>query len=79
MGKLIKVAMNIVKVTRGSFACVGVEVSLKKLATRKICIDVSWHKEKCKGLHNFCAKCDCYGHLERECEIQSSSGNSVSM
>ena len=44
MGKLIKVAMNIVKVTRGSFACVGVEVSLKKLATRKICIDVSWHK-----------------------------------
>ena len=75
MGKLIKVAMSILKVTRVRFACVGVDVSLKKLAIGKICIGDSWRKEKYKGLHILCAKCDYYGHLERKCEVQSSLGN----
>jgi len=67
IGCPIKVDTNTLKVERGKFARVCVEVDLTTLVVGKIWVNVHWYKVQYEGLHLICTNCGCYGHLGRNC------------
>uniref|UniRef100_A0A0R0FA40 CCHC-type domain-containing protein n=1 Tax=Glycine max TaxID=3847 RepID=A0A0R0FA40_SOYBN len=60
VGKSIKVDTNTVKVTRGRFAHICVEIDLTHIVVGKC-------KVQYVGLRIICRQCGCYGHLARNC------------
>lgn len=67
IGRPVRVDQNTLKVQRGRFARVCVEIDLSKLVVGKIWMRDHWYRVEYKGLHLICAKCGCYGHMTREC------------
>jgi hypothetical protein len=65
IGKPIKVDINTLKVERGRFARVCVEVDLTVSVVGKIWVNGHWYKVQYEGLHIICTNCGCYGHLGR--------------
>lgn len=67
IGKPIKVDEHTLKVERGRFARVCVEIDLNQPVVGKICVKGTWYKVEYEGLHVLCGKCGCYGHVTRNC------------
>ena len=67
IGRPIKVDTNTLKVERGKFARVCVEVDLTMPVVGKIWVNSHWYKVQYEGLHLICTSCGCYGHLGRNC------------
>jgi len=67
IGRPIKVDTNTLKVERGKFARVCVEVDLTVPVVGKIWVNGHWYKVQYEGLHLICTNCGCYGHLGRDC------------
>jgi len=67
LGRPIKVDTNTLKIERGKFAIVCVEIDLTMLVVGKIWVNGHWYKVQYEGLHLICTCCGCYGHLGRNC------------
>ena len=67
IGRPIKVDTNTLKVERGKFAKVCVEIDLTVPIVGKIWVNGHWYKVHYKSLHLICTNCGCYGHLRRNC------------
>jgi hypothetical protein len=67
IGSPIKVDSNTLKVERGKFARVCVEIDLTVPVVGKIWVNGHWYKVQYEGLHLICTNCGCYGHLGRNC------------
>lgn len=67
IGRPIRVDTNTLKVERGRFARVCVEVDLTAPVVGKIWVNGHWYKIQYEGLHLICTNCGCYGHLARNC------------
>ena len=80
IGSSIKIDFNTLKVSRGKFVRVCVEIDLNKLVVGRVCVEKKWLCVEYEGLHIICAKCGCYGHHARDChnhqETQFSPMNS---
>lgn len=57
VGTLVKVDSNTLKVERGRFARICVEIDLTKPVVGKVCINDDWYKVQYEGLHIICASC----------------------
>lgn len=68
VGKPIKVDRNTLKVERGRFARICVEIDLNQPVVGKVCLNDHWYKVSYEGLHIICSNCGCYGHLGRNCK-----------
>jgi len=76
LGRPIKVDTNTLKIERGKFARVCVEIDLTVPVVGKIWVNGHWYKVQYEGLHLICTNCGCYGHLGRNCpatQIQKTS------
>lgn len=67
LGRPIKVDTNTLKIERGKFARVCVEIDLTMPVVGKIWVNGHWYKVQYEGLHLICTSCGCYGHLGRNC------------
>lgn len=67
IGRPVKVDSNTLKVERGKFARVCVEIDLTLPVVGKIWVNGHWYKIQYEGLHLICTNCSCYGHLGRNC------------
>jgi hypothetical protein len=67
VGKPIKVDTNTLKVERGRFARICVEVDLKEPVVGKVWLNGYWYKVEYEGLHIICSSCGRYGHHARHC------------
>jgi len=63
----IKVDTNTLKIKRGRFARVCVEVDLTVPVVGKIWVNGHWYKVQYEGVHLICTNCGCDGHLGRNC------------
>lgn len=68
VGKPIKVDRNTLKVERGRFARICVEIDLNQPVVGKVWLNGYWYKVAYEGLHIICSNCGCYGHLGRNCK-----------
>lgn len=68
VGTPVKVDTNTLKVERGCFARICVEIDLTKPVVGKVCVNGHWYKVQYEGLHMICATCGCYGHHTRDCK-----------
>jgi hypothetical protein len=78
IGRPIKVDSNTLKVERGRFARVCVEVDLTVPVVGKIWVNGHWYKVQYEGLHLICTNCGCYGHLGRNCPQTPTSSATTS-
>lgn len=69
IGRPIKVDTNTLKIERGRFSKVYVEVDLIVLVVGKIWVNGLWYKVQYEGIHLICINCGCYGHLGRNCPL----------
>lgn len=77
VGRPIKVDQNTLRVERGRFARVCVEIDLSKPVVGKFWLKDHWYRIEYEGLHPICSKCGCYGHLSRNCPNQCSSATTL--
>ncbi|XP_045804092.1 uncharacterized protein LOC123897478 [Trifolium pratense] len=68
VGTPIKVDTNTLKVERGRFARVCVEIDLTLPVVGKVNVNGHWYNVQYEGLHIICGGCGCYGHHTRNCE-----------
>lgn len=71
IGKPVRVDQNTVRIEKGRFARVCVEIDLTKPVIGKIWLRDHWYRVEYEGLHLICAKCGCYGHMTRDCASNS--------
>ncbi|PNX92853.1 hypothetical protein L195_g015996 [Trifolium pratense] len=69
VGTPIKVDTNTLKVERGRFARICVEIDLTLPVVGKVNVNGHWYKVQYEGLHIICGACGCYGHHTRDCKI----------
>lgn len=69
VGRPIKVDENTLRVERGRFARVCLEINLNQPVVGKIWVRDNWYKIEYEGLHVICSICGCYGHVSRNCSI----------
>ena len=67
LGRPIKVDTDTLKIERGKFARVCVEIDLTMPVAGKIWVNGHWYKVQDEGFHLICTSCGCYGHLGRNC------------
>ncbi|PNX57420.1 zinc ion binding nucleic acid binding protein, partial [Trifolium pratense] len=67
VGNPIKVDLQTLKVARGRFARMCVEVDLTKPVVGRVGINGEWYQVQYEGLHIICTHCGCYGHLMKDC------------
>jgi len=75
LGRPIKVDTNTLKIERGKFARVCVEIDLTMPIVGKIWVNGHWYKVQYEGLHLICTNCGCYGHLGRNCTSKPERSN----
>ena len=63
----MKIDYNMLKVSRGKFARVCIEIDLNKPVVGRICVEGKWYTIVYEGLHIICSHCGCYGHHARDC------------
>lgn len=71
VGRPIKVDRNTLKVERGRFARICIEVDLTQPVVGKVWLKGHWYKVEYEGLHLISAACGCYGHLARNCQMHA--------
>lgn len=67
VGQPVKVDTHTLKIARGRFARVCVEIDLNQPVVGRVGIDGRWYNVEYEGLHIICAHCGCYGHLLKDC------------
>lgn len=67
VGRPVKVDEHTLKVQRGRFARVCMEIDLNEPVVGKIFVKGRWYNIEYEGLHVICGKCGCYGHVTRNC------------
>ncbi|GAU46480.1 hypothetical protein TSUD_402360, partial [Trifolium subterraneum] len=67
VGNPIKVDLQTLRVARGRFARMCVEVDLTKPVVSRVGINGEWYQVQYEGLHIICTQCGCYGHLMKDC------------
>jgi len=77
IGPSIKVVTHTLKVERGQFSRVCVEVDLTVPVVGKIWVNDHWCKVQYEGLHLICKNCGCYGHLGRNCSHPPTTARTV--
>ncbi|XP_024626752.1 uncharacterized protein [Medicago truncatula] len=77
IGRPIKVDTNTLKVERGRFSRVCVEVDLTVPAVGKIWVNGHLYKVQHEGLHLICTNCGCYGHLSRNCPLDTTESKAA--
>ncbi|PNX97690.1 hypothetical protein L195_g020923 [Trifolium pratense] len=70
VGNPIKVDLYTLKVARGRFTRMCVEVDLTKPVVGRVGINEEWYQVQYEGLHIICTQCGCYGHLLKDCTLQ---------
>lgn len=70
IGKPVKVNLHTLRVARGKFARVCVEVDLNQPVVGRVGVQGKWHNVEYEGLHLICAQCGCYGHLLKDCPVK---------
>jgi hypothetical protein len=68
LGTPIKVDTNTLKVERGRFARICVEIDLTLPVVGKVNVNGHWYNVQYEGLHIICGSCGCYGHHTRDCK-----------
>jgi hypothetical protein len=68
VGTPIKVDTNTLKVERGRFARICVEIDLTLPVVGKVNVNGHWYQVQYEGLHIICGSCGCYGHHTRDCK-----------
>lgn len=68
VGKPVRVDRNTLKVERGRFARICVEIDLSQPVVGKVWLNGYWYKVSYEGLHIICSNCGCYGRLGRNCK-----------
>ncbi|GAU41583.1 hypothetical protein TSUD_271920 [Trifolium subterraneum] len=66
VGNLVKVDLHTLRVARGKFARMCVEVDLTKPVVGRVGINGDWYHVQYEGLHIICTQCGCYGHLLKD-------------
>jgi hypothetical protein len=77
LGRPIKVDTNTLKIERGKFARVCVEIDLTMPVVGKIWVNGHWYKVQYEVLHLICTSCGCYGHLGRNCSSKPATTNTT--
>jgi len=77
LGRPVKVDTNTLKIERGKFARVCVEIDLTVPVVGKIWVNGHWYKVQYEGLHLICTGCGCYGHLGRNCTNMSAHTTTI--
>ncbi|MCI02300.1 hypothetical protein A2U01_0023332, partial [Trifolium medium] len=75
VGTPVKVDTNTLKVERGRFARICVEIDLTLPVVGKVNVNGHWYKVQYEGLHIICGSCGCYGHHTRDCTQNSIQKN----
>lgn len=70
IGRPIKVDRQTLRVERGRFARVCVDIDLNQPIVGKFWMRERWYHVEYEGLHVICVGCGCYGHLTRNCSVQ---------
>ncbi|GAU41244.1 hypothetical protein TSUD_97790 [Trifolium subterraneum] len=73
VGNPVKVDLHTLRVARGKFARMCVEVDLTKPVVGRVGINGDWYHVQYEGLHIICSQCGCYGHLLKDCVMKSKS------
>lgn len=60
-GVPIKIDYNTLKVSRGKFVRVCVEIDLSKPMVGRVCMEGKWYRIEYEGLHIICSHGGCYG------------------
>lgn len=69
VGKLIRVDHAIEEAARGKFACLCVEVDIKKPLLAKFKLRRKVHRIKYEGMHMVCFQCGVYDHRQEGCSL----------
>jgi hypothetical protein len=69
----IKVDLHTLKVARGRFFRMCVEIDLTKPVVGCVGINGDWYHVQYEGLHIICTKCGCYGHVLKDCGMKKKS------
>ncbi|CAI9113674.1 OLC1v1014318C1 [Oldenlandia corymbosa var. corymbosa] len=67
VGKYLKADNNTLKVERGKYACLAVELDLTKPLVRKVKVDGKPYTVEYEDLRRICYDCGKYGHTRDEC------------
>lgn len=70
IGQPVKVDLYTLRVARGRFARVCVEIDLNKPVVGRVGINGQWFKVEYEGVHIICANCGCYGHVLKDCPVK---------
>jgi len=77
VGTPVKVDMHTLRVARGKFARLCVEIDLTKPVVGKVGINGEWYNVQYEGLHLICTQCGCYGHTLKDCTAQQKTATVV--
>jgi hypothetical protein len=67
VGTPVKVDMHTLRVARGKFARMCVEIDLTQPVVGRVGINGEWYQVQYEGLHIICTQCGCYGHVLKDC------------
>jgi hypothetical protein len=70
VGTPVKVDLHTLRVARGRFARICVEVDLTRPVVGRVGINGEWYQVQYEGLHIICTQCGCYGHVLKDCTIK---------
>ncbi|CAJ2652742.1 unnamed protein product [Trifolium pratense] len=70
VGNPVKVDLHTLRVARGKFARMCIEVDLTKPVVGRVGINGDWYRVQYEGLHIICTQCGCYGHLLKDCGMK---------
>lgn len=73
VGNPVKVDLHTLKVARGRFARMCVEIDLTKPVVGRVGINGDWYRVQYEGLHIICTHCGCYGHVLKDCGLKIKS------
>ncbi|XP_016206281.1 uncharacterized protein LOC107646618 [Arachis ipaensis] len=68
VGKPIKVDLATKSAERGKYARACIQINLGQSVIRKILVDGFEYAIEYENLHLICGKCNCFGHVTRDCE-----------
>jgi hypothetical protein len=77
VGNPVKVDLHTLKVARGRFARMCVEVDLTQPVVGRVGVNGEWYQVQYEGLHIICTQCGCYGHLLKDCAPQKKQSEVV--
>jgi len=69
VGTPVKVDLHTLRVVRGRFVRVCVEIDLTQPIVGRVGINGEWYQVQYEGLHTICTHYGCYGHVLKGCSL----------